>query len=69
MKNARLAHHAVATIRQATSRRYPKLEALIETMDAEQLQELVRLLNDTQDEAKRRVRSRANRMGLGHLIR
>jgi hypothetical protein len=69
MSHPRLQHHALATIRQATHRGYPKVEAMLETMDAEQLQELIRLVTDANDEGKRSVRGKARRLGLGHLIR
>lgn len=52
--------YAVDEIHRLTGRRYPKLEAAFENLDAEGLRELVRLCHDL-DGASRQAASKAAR--------
>ena len=69
MPNPHLVQTARATIRQTTGKQYPKVEALLDSMDAEQMQELIRMIRDAEDGGRRKAGANARRMGLGHLVR
>lgn len=57
-----LSRTVLATMRQFTGKAYPHLEPLLETMDVQQLQDMLRLLRDVQDSEKRRMQSKVQRM-------
>lgn len=69
MKNPHLARTVFATIRQSTGKAYPHLEPLLETMDTQQLQDLLRLVRDVKDSENMRCKGQARRMGMPGLIR
>lgn len=63
-----MAQHVVAELRRM-GKRYPALEPLLETMGTAALRDLLRAIRDAKDDGKRTMRAKANRYGLGHLIR
>jgi hypothetical protein len=69
MADPYMARNALAAIRQATGKRYPDLEKLLDRMSTQELQDVIRLVRDTEDGGRRKAGSNARRMGLGHLVR
>lgn len=58
-----LRHTVVATMRQM-GKQYPALEPLLQTMTLPQLQDMLRLMRDTQENESRRMQGRMSRMGI-----
>ena len=58
-----LARHIVAEMRRA-GKRYPALEAMLDSMTEPQLRDLLNLMRDTKDAESRRMQGSARRMGL-----
>jgi hypothetical protein len=50
-------------------KRYPELEPLLRTLGTPAVRDLLRALRDAKSDGERNLRAKANRFGLGHLIR
>ena len=69
MPDPHLARTVRATIAQLSGHRYEHLDRVLDTMDTQQLQDLLRLLRHVKDSENRRCKGQARRMGLPGLIR